>query len=204
VKEDIKCHIGQFQTVSSHYCRRSSDRQYLPESLTLAEMYRMYTSESTAMGRVPAKRKIYSDIFHSCYNVSFHRPKKDLCDLCEKFSRSTVEEQTAMKDRTDEHMHNKMFSRQLKEEEKRRAQTDHSIRAACFDLQQVLATPHSMSSQLYYRRKLATYNLTVFDMSSKQGYCYMWHEGFAKRGANNIASCVWQYIESQAVDGGSR
>jgi len=29
----------------------------------------------------------------------------------------------------------------------------------------------------------------------------MWHEGIAKRGANNIASCVWRYINSQAADG---
>ena len=38
----------------------------------------------------------------------------------------------------------------------------------------VLTTLQSLSCQLYYRRKLATYNLSVFDLASKHGYCYMW------------------------------
>ena len=91
--------------------------------------------------------------------------------------------------------------RELKEQEKLRAQNDHTVKAACYDLQQVLTTPHSMSSQLYYRRKLATYNLTVFDLAKKDGYCYMWHEGVAKRGASNIASCVWKYMAANTESG---
>ena len=90
-------------------------------------------------------------------------------------------------------MQNKTVSKRLKEQKKVRAQNDSKVNVACFDLQQVLTTPHTMSSQLYYRRKLATYNLTVFDVG-KNGRCYMCHKGIAKRGANQIATCVWRYI----------
>ena len=76
----------------------------------------------------------------------------------------------------EEHLKSKTMCRQIKEQEKLRAQTDRNVNVACFDLQQVLTTPHSMSSQLYYRRKLATFNLTGFDMGNKRGHCYMWHE----------------------------
>ena len=37
VKEEIKCHVSQFQAVPSHYCRRSSEKQYLPQDLILRE-----------------------------------------------------------------------------------------------------------------------------------------------------------------------
>jgi len=201
VKEEIKCHISQFQTVPSHYCRRSSEKQYLPQDLTLAQMYRMYSDECIEKGKTPASRKIYNSVFHRYFNLSFHKPKKDLRDLCEKFSHSSVQEQAETKNKFEEHMTNKVFCRQLKDEKKQKADSDHNVRVACYDLQQVLVTPRTSSSQLYYRRKLATYNLTVFDIGKKKGYCYMWHESVTQRGANNIASCVWRYIEDQAQCG---
>ena len=60
----------------------------------------------------------------------------------------------------------------------------------------MLTTPQTLSSQLFYRRKLSTYNLTVFDIGKTRGFCYMWHEGVGKRGATNVASssCVWRYM----------
>jgi len=90
-----------------------------------------------------------------------------------------------MKEKMEDHLKNKMQSRKLKEPEKIRGQNDHTVNVSCFDLhvQQVLTPPYSMSSQLYYRRKLATYNLTVFDLARKYGHSYMWHEGVAKRGS---------------------
>jgi len=91
-----------------------------------------------------------------------------------------------------QHLQNKTVSKKLKEQEKVQAQNDSKVNVACFDLQQVLTTPHTMSLQLYYKRKLATYNLTVFDVGKSR--CYMWHEKLAKRRANQIASCVWKYI----------
>jgi len=41
-REAVRNHVSKFQTVPSHYCRHTSSKQYLPESLTLTEMYRMY------------------------------------------------------------------------------------------------------------------------------------------------------------------
>ena len=100
-----------------------------------------------------------------------------------------------MKKKMEEHQHNKTAAREFKAVLKEQAKSGYKINVACFDLQQVLLTPHTMSSQLFYRRKLSTYNLTVFDVATRAGFCYMWHEGDAKRGANNIASCVWKYIQ---------
>jgi len=122
----------------------------------------------------PVKKHFYFDIFHKDFNLAFHKPKKNMCDLCVKYSRSSDTEKDEMRQRMEEHLKNKTVCR---EQEKPRAQSDSKVNVACFDLQQVLITPHSMSSQLYYRRKLATYNLTVFDVAKKDGYYYMWHEG---------------------------
>jgi len=58
VRKDVRSHINKFSTVPSHYCRHTSTRQYLPENLTLMEMYRMYESECQQQNITPAKRHI--------------------------------------------------------------------------------------------------------------------------------------------------
>lgn len=41
-KQFIREHIASFPVVPSHYCRKSSTRDYLPSNLSLARMYEMY------------------------------------------------------------------------------------------------------------------------------------------------------------------
>jgi len=67
---------------------------------------------------------------------------------------------------------------------------------ASFDLQKVLTAPRGESSSFYYKRKFATYNLTVYDIGKKSGYCFMWNESEAKRGANEIATCLIKFMTS--------
>ena len=66
--------------------------------------------------------------------------------------------------------------------------------AAVFDLQEVLQCPTSGESSCYYKRKLTVYNLTVYDYRKGQGHCSVWSEVDAMRGSNEIASCVFSYL----------
>jgi len=96
-----------------------------------------------------------------------------------------------MKEKIEQHLQNKTETRKLKEQEKVRAQNDSKVNVACFDLQQVLTTPHTINVfTVILQKEIGNYNLTVFDVGKKDGRCYMWHKGVAKRGANHIASCV--------------
>ena len=61
---------------------------------------------------------------------------------------------------------------------------------ATFDLQAVLSTPCSLVSQIYYMRKLNSYNFTFYNLVNKSGTCYLWSEVDAKRGSCEIASCI--------------
>jgi hypothetical protein len=33
----------------------------------------------------PFKENVYQEVFNSEFNLSFHKPKKDNCDICEAF-----------------------------------------------------------------------------------------------------------------------
>ena len=61
-----------------------------------------------------------------------------------------------------------------------RAKHDSSFSAAVFDLQDVLITPKVHSKGFHHRRKLNTYNLTIFDYGKDLGVDNTWNERIAK------------------------
>jgi len=64
------------------------------------------------------------------------------------------------------------------------------------DLQQVLLCPKSLSSAVYYKRKLCVHNFTLYDLASKAGYCYVWHEGNGGLDADEFATLVTKFLSS--------
>ena len=87
-----------------------------------------------------------------------------------------------------------MVARNHKETDKNESVCDPNFKCICFDLEQVLPVPCSNVSTLFYKRKLSCYNLTVYDVATKDATLYMWHEAVAGRGSNEIASCVYNYL----------
>ena len=79
-------------------------------------------------------------------------------------------------DKEKEHLLRKEKARDNKAAIKTQAGTDPSTAASCFDLQKVLQCPHGEASNVYYKRKLAVYNLTIYCMVSQDVECFMWSE----------------------------
>ena len=71
---------------------------------------------------------------------------------------------------------------------------DPSVICASFDMQKVLNTPHGENMALYYSRKIAVYNMTIYESNTQVGYCNVWTEVDAHRGANEISTCVLKYL----------
>lgn len=162
VKQYVREHINSVQRVESHYTRQNSAREFLPSSLNITrmyELYKIYCSEKE-IARV-ATFSMYRQVFLTEFNLSFHLPKKDQCDLCNKYKNSNENQKSELEAEIRDHLKAKEMSRQKKESDKEQAanSVDHCV--AAFDLQKVLIAPKADVSQLYYKRKLSTYNLTV-------------------------------------------
>ena len=95
------------------------------------------------------------------------------------------------------------MARELKNNDKMVVKMDKgkNICMICFDFQKVLNTPKSDASCLYYKRKLSTYNFTIYDVGCCKGYCYVWTEDDAKRGSNEVTSCLLHFIEMKVTEG---
>ena len=197
----IREHIALIDRVPSHYTRKDSAREYISGELNLRKLYDLYMSWCAEKLIVPCKRSLYEHVFRSEYNISFHSPKKDQCEYCTKYANSTTEQKAEMQQQYDNHQRNKVRAREAKDAEKARAEQDATVVTAVYDLEQVLQCPALEVSVMYYKRKLSVYNFTVYELATHDGHCFMWHEGQAKRGGNDIATCVYNFSVHKASAG---
>jgi hypothetical protein len=189
--EFVREHIRSFNKVPSHYCRSKSIKEYLESNLNRTKMYELYKAECAKCDRNPVKFSKYRDIFNKDFNLSFHIPKKDRCDLCEEIetkakNKETVNEQTRAK--FEKHKSDKGDTKTERDTD--RNLDDPTTATICFDLENVIALPRADISNFFYKRKLNTYNLTAHCSVDKAVYNAIWTEADAGRGGNEIASAL--------------
>ena len=196
-------HVKSFQPVESHYTRKSSSKLYLDNNLSFAKMFSLYKDwdQLQNYSNTAQTERQYRTIINDNMNVAFYMPKKDLCDKCHAFDNieNPTEEE---KESHAKHLSNKQTARKYKAEDKELAmQNPGQVVCATYDFQKVLNCPSGEVSLFYYKRKLSLMHLTVFDAGKKEASCYMWPENIAKRGANEVASCLFDFIEIKVADG---
>lgn len=153
VKNCIRDHINSFPIVDSHYVRAESTRKYLESGLTISKMHRLYlewikekhltSTNENHENIINVTLRQYTDIFNGEFNLSFFKPKKDLCDECEAYKLASLEEKSKLQVLYDKHVSNKTIVRQKKIDDKERALNNPKYCVAVFDLQKVLTSPQS-------------------------------------------------------------
>lgn len=198
-EEHLEKHIASFPAVESHYCRKSTGRKYLDKSLNVQIMHKMYVEECKKNSLKPVSISKYRQVFRR-YNLGFFKPKKDQCKFCLAYKAFSSKKQEEEKSKFELHMAKKESARRERDLDKEVSQSNKKIIAFNFDLQAVLTTPKGPSGQIFYMRKLAVYNLTVYNLGNQKVLCYVWDETQGKRGANEIATCIFEYISNQKDD----
>jgi len=199
----VKTHIKRFPVVESHYCRADTRRKYLNEDLSLAQMHRLYLMDHDKANPNTATLRQYRDIFNTYFNLGFFKPKKDQCSVCAEWKAFNGEEKLAHPEKAAEiadHVKKKQIVRKMKQQDKANSRDKEKnpglskMRVISFDLQKVFLTPRSEVGEFFYKRKLSSYNFTVFDCTVKEAYCYCWDQTIGGRGANEMASYIYDYI----------
>lgn len=144
--EEIKEHINSFPRIESHYCRSSSKREYLDSLLSIRKMFDMYKMVYSE----PVKENIYRKVFNEQFNLCFHQPKKDVCDLCSEFK--MIANPTAVKQmQYGDHLKRKEIGNE--ERNKDRNIRENSTAIVIFDLENVFSLPKANVSCFFYKSK---------------------------------------------------
>ncbi|KAK0042379.1 hypothetical protein Bpfe_028183, partial [Biomphalaria pfeifferi] len=156
---------------------RRADRQTRKRKVTSFILSKM------KKGDQPAKEHLYRYIFNHEYNIEFHKPKKDRCNICEE-AKFNTKPNIDDKEKYAKHMHGKEESH--KERTIDRECADKWV--FCFDLQKVFYLPQGNVSNFFYKRKLNVFHLTGHCSLTKQSYGVIWSEILSGRSGNDIAS----------------
>lgn len=188
-------HIKSFPAYTSHYSRRHSDKQYLQSDLNLSKMFELYSKEYQNSASIFK----YTEIFKSL-NLKFKKPSLDACNFCEtinqkiKFATSNKEE--LLKIQEEHHAVADLAYKAKNHDKTLSKQNPEWHRLFTFDLQKCLPSPKLTTNVAFYKRSLWTFNLTIHDGASNQPFNYLWHEGIANRGGNEISSCLYLHLNS--------
>lgn len=190
-RKQIRSFLESLPTVPSHYCRKTSSKRYLePIFGSYLQLYNFYCDDCKANDKVTMSRQVFMDELHSA-KIDIFQPRKDQCDICVSHKEGNV---------TDE-----IF--EIHRKKKERAQTEKSndkiaakssegkTKMITIDLQAVLLAPNLKASALYYRTKLCVHNFTIYDCTTKQVRCYVWHESEGGLTSNEFATCLIDYLE---------
>jgi hypothetical protein len=207
--DKVKSHINSFPRYMSHYCRKDNpDVRFLPQSLNLALMHRMYKSDCINDDSKAVSEAMYRNIFHGSFNLKFQRPKKDTCTKCDSFETQLcalrqlqgeqVEEKiaTLTAERDLHHKYVENARSELQADRLAAKDPNHKSKVITFDLQSTLPTPRLSTNVIFYKRQLMVYNLGIHDLADETGFMHVWHEAEASRGAQEIASCIRKHVNN--------
>lgn len=196
VRQGVIDHINSFSRIESHYCRSQTQREFIDGGLSISQMYVLYTEYCKEKQLPVAKKSMYSFIFNTEFNIGFFRPKKDQCPVCVTFKNLSEAEKEIQGDKYSSHLKEKELSRTEKLKDVEESRSSETTIVACFDLQAVIQLPCGEISTFFYKRKLNCFNFTIYNITSKKGHCFVWHEGSGGRGANEIATNVFEFLKT--------
>ena len=141
-------------------------------------------------------------MFDTRFNLKFNRPQKDACDTCTSYKNLSQEQKTdAIEREQAEHLAEKDKARNFKMLTKENSTSHNDIVSAAFDVQKVMLLPQGETSSFYYTRRLHVTNFTITKLNSMDTFCFLWHEGEAKKGSCEVASCLFQFLKKLHLDG---
>lgn len=198
---DVIQFIKSFPQYQSHYTRgiSAAARKYLEPSLNLRILYNEYKKQHAN----PVSMYMFRDTFFRRFNLKFKPPLLDTCDKCNKLQmqiKSTVtkpELKIKLHEQKTDHLQLVEFiSREYKENIDNSKLSGGKKIVLVFDLEKVFDTPKLDTNSAYYKRKLSTFNFCVHDATNNRSYMYIWHEGIASRGPQEITSCLIYHINT--------
>nr|CAH7755077.1 unnamed protein product [Callosobruchus chinensis] len=169
--------------------RANTSGEFIEGGLTVADLHRTYTKLRQEVQQPAGNYVLYHKIFNEEYNISFFTPKKDQCELCVSYQNAGETDKATMKANFEKHLRQKELSR-IENKRTKNLTTLCCVRSSS----SVLLCPKGHTSSFFYVSNLNVFNFTVYDIKTNSVVCYVWNEAQGHRGANEIGTCVLNYL----------
>ncbi|ESO87091.1 hypothetical protein LOTGIDRAFT_154581 [Lottia gigantea] len=184
---------GKIRQVKNMKPRKSApykDKRFLEPSKKVINLHETYLKDAEDVGKMAVGFTYFKNMFCKL-NLSVFKPKKDQCDLCvsAKMGHVTPTEH-------QNHLAAKDLAQGEKASDKLRAADDSSVSVWTMDTQGVLFCPNTTASALYYRTKLQVHNFTLHNMTTNNGYCYIWDELEGDLSSEVFTSIQFQHFQT--------
>ncbi|CAG9793954.1 unnamed protein product [Diatraea saccharalis] len=133
---DIRNHITMIPKISSHYVRSSTSKEYIGGDKTIKDLYTDFASQQMINNKDVGNYMAYYKIFTGEFNLGFHQPKKDQCDLCVAYTNSNDDQKKDLENQYQKHLEEKTLSRLEKQVDRQNITKDNKV--AVYDLEAVL------------------------------------------------------------------
>lgn len=197
--QDVVDFIKKVPTYESHYCRKETSAKFLSPGVTLAELIEVYMEEYKDSKVSETK---FKDIFYKEFNLRSAILKKDTCNFCDKThalmsSETNQSKKDELKSSHEEHLQLAEGAKKYMNSDIKLAQDSEDIECLTFDMEKTLPLPKIPTNVVYYKRQLWLYNEGVYSARKNQGYCYVWLEGEAGKGAQEIGSVLMRHLKEE-------
>ncbi|CAG7824789.1 unnamed protein product [Allacma fusca] len=161
----IKDHLESYDAVENHYTRNKYD-----ETVTFLPAH--HTIKQLHLD--------YLDVHgHDC-------PELETAD--------NADEKTQLQHQKQSHLAMADLTSNTRKQDMARAKIDSNFIVLSVDMQQTFFTPKLTNASSFYLRKFCTYNLGIHDENQNRGHMFIWNETDAKKGADEVASCLYRFV----------
>ena len=164
----VDTHMRSFPFRVSHYAGHGNKRRYLSSELCITKMYTLLSQAS-----YPG---------HYLLVQGGLDPKEVKCEI--RLTERRLHKQTA-----------KVFYTKLKELSQVARERDDT-ECICFDFKQNVPFPHLPTGDVFYCRQLWLFVFGIHSAKTGKGKMYTCPETQAKRGVNEVVSCLSHYIRN--------
>lgn len=199
----IDDHIASFPCKESHYCSKLI--KYLAADLDIKTLHELFCRKYPELaGRV--KYDFFRNHYNQNHGYRFGRPQIDVCSTCEELEtkiksphlhdnakRVAVAEKVVHLRRAK-----KFYSKQREVAEL--CSTNSDVGAIVFDYMQNLPLPKMPVQEIFYLRKVWLYVFCVHDLKTKSAEFFVYPEGEAKRGPDEVCSMIWLKIQKMSPE----
>lgn len=195
----IKIHIDSFPYKTSHY--GTKDIKYLDSKLNVKTLFQLFIKKHPELQNT-VKYEFFLKYFNENYNLKFGRPQVDVCSECERLG--TILRNKSLNDNAKrvcaaELMVHKRRAKKFysKLQEVQALSKDRpEILGITFDYMQNLPLPVLPVQEIFYYRQLWVYSFEIHNLKTGAGHFYMYHEGQALKGPNEVCTFLADYIKN--------